>query len=82
MIFFSMLLLLYLFVRRIFFMVPVLTSPIFIMSIMIFIMGFQSVLMGLIAELLARTYHESQGKKTYMVRRILGARQYEHDSVN
>ncbi len=67
---FSMALLLYLFVRRIFFLVPVLTSPIFTMSTMIFIMGFQSVLMGLIAELLVRTYHESQGKKTYTIRKI------------
>jgi len=28
-------------------------------------------MMGLIAELLARTYHESQGKPTYTVRTIL-----------
>jgi hypothetical protein len=27
--------------------------------------------MGLIAELLARTYHESQGKPTYTVRRLI-----------
>jgi hypothetical protein len=32
------------------------------------IMGFQSILMGLIAELLARTYHESQSKPTYTIR--------------
>ena len=40
---------------------------------MLFIMGFQSILMGLIAELLARTYHESQDKPTYTVRRVVGA---------
>jgi glycosyltransferase involved in cell wall biosynthesis len=65
------LLLIFLFIRRIFFMVSVFESPLFIMSIMISIMGFQSVLMGLIAELLARTYHESQDKLTYTVRRSI-----------
>ena len=38
------------------------------MSAMVFILGFQSILMGLIAELLVRTYHESQKKPTYTVR--------------
>ena len=38
---------------------------------MFFIMGFQSILMGLIAELLARTYHESQQKPTYTIRRAI-----------
>ncbi len=67
----SMVLLLYLFVRRIFFNIGVLASPLFQMSTMIFIMGFQSILMGLIAELLVRTYHESQGKRTYTIRRTI-----------
>lgn len=58
----------FLLVRRIFFHVGVLGSPIFQMSAMFFILGFQSVLMGLIAELLVRTYHEAQGKPTYTVR--------------
>ena len=63
------LMLIFLFIRRIFFFVSVFESPLFIMAIMISILGFQSVLMGLIAELLARTYHESQDKLTYNVRR-------------
>ena len=63
------LVLLYLFVRRVFFDIPVLTSPFFQMSTMVAILGFQSILMGLIAELLARTYHELQGKPTYTVRK-------------
>ncbi len=44
------------------------------MSTMIAILGFQSILMGLIAELQVRTYHESQGKPTYTVRRLLNIR--------
>lgn len=60
----SALLLAYLFIRKVFFFVAVLTSPFFQIGIMLSILGFQSILMGLIAELLARTYHESQSKPT------------------
>ncbi len=67
----STLLLLYLFVRRVWFGTSVLASPLFQMSTMMFILGFQSILMGLIAELLARTYHESQNKPTYTVREMI-----------
>ncbi|MBE0681162.1 MAG: glycosyltransferase family 2 protein [Anaerolineales bacterium] len=58
----------YLFVRRIFFFVGIANSPLLQMSAMFFILGVQSMLMGLIAELLVRTYHESQRKPTYTVR--------------
>ena len=58
----------YLFVRRVFFFVAISSSPVFLMSAMLFILGFQSMLMGLIAELLVRTYHESQRKPTYTIR--------------
>ncbi|MBN1147695.1 MAG: glycosyltransferase family 2 protein [Anaerolineales bacterium] len=63
--------LVYLFIRRIWFSVSVTRSPLFSVSIMILILGFQSILMGLIAELLVRTYHESQRKPTYTVRRVI-----------
>jgi glycosyltransferase involved in cell wall biosynthesis len=61
----------YLFIRRVGFGVSVTRSPFFAVSIMILILGFQSILMGLIAELLVRTYHESQRKPTYTVKRVL-----------
>jgi glycosyltransferase involved in cell wall biosynthesis len=61
----------YLFVRRMFFSVPASTSPLLMVGVMFVIMGFQSILMGLIAELLARTYHESQQKPTYTIRERL-----------
>jgi len=66
----SGILLLYLFIRRLLENVPVLGSPLFQLGVMFFILGFQSILMGLIAELLARTYHESQAKPTYTIRKI------------
>ncbi|HSM71779.1 MAG TPA: glycosyltransferase, partial [Anaerolineales bacterium] len=68
----SVLLLAYLFIRKVFFFIDVLTSPFFQIGVMLLILGFQSILMGLIAELLARTYHESQSKPTYTVRAVLG----------
>jgi hypothetical protein len=44
-------------------------NPLLTLSVMLFTMGFQSILMGLLAEMMARTYHESQDKRTYTVRR-------------
>src|ERR1051325_7899156 len=52
--------------------ISILGSPLFQLGLMFFILGFQSILMGLIAELLARTYHESQRKPTYTIRKVLG----------
>ncbi len=66
----SVITLVFLMIRRLFFQVPVLGSPLFQTSTMLFILGFQSILMGLIAELLVRTYHESQAKPTYSIRAV------------
>ncbi|HXD09305.1 MAG TPA: glycosyltransferase family 2 protein [Anaerolineales bacterium] len=68
----SGILLSYLGFRRVIEGISILGSPLFQLGVMFFILGFQSILMGLIAELLARTYHESQSKPTYTIRTILG----------
>jgi glycosyltransferase involved in cell wall biosynthesis len=65
---------LFLLIRKMVVHVDILSSPLFQLSSMFLILGFQSILMGLIAELLARTYHESQSKPTYTVRKFLGER--------
>ncbi len=65
----SVILFTYLFIRRVFFAVALSTSPLLPMTAMFFILGFQSILMGLIAEMLVRTYHESQRKPTYTIRK-------------
>ncbi len=75
----SFLTLLFLFIRRIFFSVSVFSSPLFQMATLIALLGFQAVLMGLIAELLARTYHESQGKPIYSVRKFVNISSRESD---
>lgn len=61
---------LFLLVRKLMIQVDILTSPIFIISTLAAMTGFQAILMGLIAELLVRTYHESQSKPTYTIRTI------------
>ena len=43
-------------------------NPFLLLAIFLFLIGVQLILMGLIAELLVRTYHESQGKPTYLIR--------------
>ena len=75
----STIMMIYLFVRRLFFLVSVTGSPLLQVSVMLFILGFQSMLMGLIAELLVRTYHESQRKPTYTIRSIINLEQDPRD---
>ena len=67
-------LLFFLIIRRVWVGTNVLDSPFFLTAIMLMIMGFQSILMGLIAELLVRTYHEAQSKPTYTLRRVINRR--------
>ena len=67
----STLTLLLLLIRRQVFGIGISQSPFFLVSTTFMVMGFQSILMGLLAELLARTYHESQQKPTYFVRRVI-----------
>ena len=46
-------------------------SPLLLMTVMLFLLGFLSIFMGLMTELLIRTYHESQNKPTYVVRQVV-----------
>jgi hypothetical protein len=75
MIFASAAVFLFLILRKFTLHIDILSSPLFQISTMFFILGFQSILMGLIAELLVRTYHESQQKTTYTIRKVIRAGQ-------
>ena len=46
-------------------------NPLLLLSVFLAIVGVQFILMGLLAELVMRAYHESQGKPTYAIREIL-----------
>lgn len=47
-------------------------TPLPILAIVMFAVGIQFLLMGLLAEMLVRTYHESQAKSIYSVRERVG----------
>ena len=47
-------------------------TPLPILAIVLFAVGVQFLLMGLLAEMLVRTYHESQAKRIYAVRETIG----------
>jgi glycosyltransferase involved in cell wall biosynthesis len=63
--------LIYLFVRRTLYGTSTADSPIFLLSALLFVLGVQSILLGLLAEMSVRTYHESQSKPIYTVRYVI-----------
>jgi glycosyltransferase involved in cell wall biosynthesis len=71
----SALMLIFLMIRRIGYQISVFSSPFFPTALMFMVMGFYSILMGLIAELQVRTYHEAQAKPTYNIREIIRAQE-------
>jgi glycosyltransferase involved in cell wall biosynthesis len=46
-------------------------NPLLLLAVFLATLGVQSIMLGLLAELLIRTYHESQGKPTYVVRQVV-----------
>ncbi len=50
------------------------STPLPLLVVMLALVGFLAILMGLVAELMVRTYYESQGKRIYAVREIEGSR--------
>jgi len=63
----------YLAVVRLFLLQPIADRPLTLLGILLTMLGVQLVTSGLLAELVVRTYYESQGKPIYTVRRELGA---------
>lgn len=61
--------------QRQFFGVPLADRPLLFLAILLIFIGFQFVSLGLIAELQARTYHESQNKAVYYVRSVYRAKE-------
>ena len=46
-------------------------NPLLVLSMMLFMTAIQFILMGLLAEILVRTYHESQDREIYVIEEIL-----------
>lgn len=57
-------------IQRQFFDIPLANRPLLLLAILLIFIGLQFITLGLIAELQARTYHESQNKPIYAVRKI------------
>jgi glycosyltransferase involved in cell wall biosynthesis len=65
----------FLFLRKFINSGGVVDSPIFILSALLVALGVQSILLGLIAEMMVRTYHESQSKPIYKLRYVVNGRE-------
>lgn len=55
-------------------------NPLLVLTAMLITSTIQFILMGLIAELLVRTYHESQNRPTYVIREVLESTDPQGDS--
>jgi glycosyltransferase involved in cell wall biosynthesis len=64
----------YLTVQKLMYNISIGTRPLLLLSVMLIFVGFQFVTMGLLGEMLSRTYHESQDKAVFVVGEILGER--------
>jgi glycosyltransferase involved in cell wall biosynthesis len=60
--------------ERLFFGVPLSQRPLVWLGILLTLMGLQFITMGLLGELLVRTYHESQNKPVYRVAEVRGGK--------
>lgn len=67
---------LYLAVQRLFYNMELSDRPILLLSVILIVVGAQTLLMGLLAELLVRTYYESQNKPIYSIRESLSTEIY------
>lgn len=67
----GLLLTMWLFFERVVLDVPLGNRPLLLVAFVLILAGIQFVCFGLLAEILVRTYHESQNKKIYAVREII-----------
>lgn len=57
-------------VQRMFLGIPMGNRPMMVLGVMAVLMGLQFLMFGLLAEVMTRTYYESQNKEIYVIRRI------------
>jgi glycosyltransferase involved in cell wall biosynthesis len=61
----------YLSILRLFFGVGLSDRPLLLLAVLLVVVGIQLLIMGLLGELIVRTYHEAQGKPIYYIREIV-----------
>ncbi len=69
-IFLSFLILGWALILKYFYATSLIQTPLPLLAVLLFVVGVQCILMGLLAEVMVRTYHESQDKRTYVIRDI------------
>jgi glycosyltransferase involved in cell wall biosynthesis len=62
---------LYLTVQKLVYQLEIGNRPLLLLSVLLIFIGFQFVTMGLLGEMLARTYHESQDRPVYVIGEVL-----------
>jgi glycosyltransferase involved in cell wall biosynthesis len=62
---------LYLTIQKLLYNIAIGSRPLLLLAVLLIFIGFQFVTMGLLGEMLARTYHESQGRPIYVVGEVL-----------
>jgi glycosyltransferase involved in cell wall biosynthesis len=56
---------------RLFLHISLIQTPLPLLSALLFLVGVMSILLGLVAEMMVRTYYESQGARAYLVRELI-----------
>lgn len=69
-------------ILKFFFHTTFIETPLPEMVAMFFMLGVQFILMGLLAEIQMRTYHESQGKRIYLVKTALNTTESDFHPAN
>jgi glycosyltransferase involved in cell wall biosynthesis len=68
--FLGFLICLWLTIEKLFYQVPMADRPLLLLGILLLFIGLQFITVGLLAELMTRTYHEAQDKPIYTVRNL------------
>ena len=55
--------------------------PILLLGVLLVILGVQFIVMGLLAELIVRTYYETQGKTVYYIRQFIPSEEKERETA-
>ncbi len=61
----------YLTAQKVLYGVDIGGRPLLLLAVLLIVIGCQFIIMGLLGEMLARTYHESQNKPIYAIKEIL-----------
>ena len=67
----------YLSIARLFFNQPLGDRPILLLAVLLIVLGVELIIMGLLGELIVRTYHETQKKPIYMIKEEFGPKRFQ-----